>query len=91
MSSKGLSYDVARNMVEGWRIKAILSILTTFIHPLHSSDPTRRGCPAALGLQKKKMLRQAYQKGYGVWIRNESIVFCLWRDTKVCVWPRLFT
>ena len=33
MSSKGLSYDVARNMVEGWRIKAILSILTTFIHP----------------------------------------------------------
>ena len=32
------------------------------------------------------MLRPAYQRGYGVWIRNEPIVFCLWRDTKVvCV------
>ena len=49
-------------------------------------DHTQRGCPLALGLQKKKMLRQAYQRGYGVCIINESIVFCLWRDTKVvCV------
>ena len=32
------------------------------------------------------MLRPAYQRGYGIWNRNESIVICLWRDTKVvCV------
>ena len=33
-------------------------------------DPTRRGCPAVLRDQKKKMLRPAYQRVYGVWIRD---------------------
>ena len=54
-------------------------------------DPTRRGCPAALGLQKKKMLRQAYQRGCVVRIRNEPIVSAYGEILRLCVWLRLFT
>ena len=49
-------------------------------------DPSRKRCPAPLVHQKKKMLRPVYKRGYGVWIREASIVYCLWKDTKVvCV------
>ena len=35
---------------------------------------------------EKEKLRPVYKRGYGVWIREASIVYCLWRDTKVvCV------
>ena len=100
VSSKGLSEDVIINMVEGLENQGYIiytdnfysspTLFTDLVNKgfgaVGTIDHTRRGCPAALGLQKKKMLRQAYQRGYGVWIRNESIVFCLWRDTKVvCV------
>ena len=49
-------------------------------------DPSRRGCPSVLVLQKKKMLRPYFPRGYGVWIRENRILFALWKDTKVvCV------
>ena len=49
-------------------------------------DPSRRGCPSVLVLQKKKMLRPLFPRGYGVWIREKRILFALWKDTKVvCV------
>ena len=34
-----------------------------FPHTLYSSDPTGRGCPAALGLQKKNMLARPTRGG----------------------------
>ena len=49
-------------------------------------DPSRRRCPSVLVLQKKKMLRPLFPRGYGVWIRENRILFALWKDTKVvCV------
>ena len=43
----------------------------------------RRGCPGSLGKQKKKMLKTTCERGTGVWIRAQSIVYNLWKDTKV--------
>ena len=84
--------DVVMNIVEGLENQGYVytdnfysspTLFTDLVNKgfgaVGTIDPTRRGCPAALGLQKKKMLRPAYQRGYGVWIRNEPIVFCLER------------
>ena len=41
-----------------------------------------RACPSSLKKQKK-MLKIACERGTGVWIRDFSIVYNLWKDTKV--------
>ena len=43
----------------------------------------RRGCPDGLERQKKKMLKPSCERGTGVWIRDQSIVYNLWKDTKM--------
>ena len=48
-----------------------------------TEDTTRKGCPFVLTAQKKKMMKTAYNRVYGVWIRDGPIVYSLWKDTKV--------
>ena len=100
VSDKGLSFDVVVNLVEGLNNQGYIVYTDNFdssptlFHELAvkgfgavgTLDPSQKRCPAPLVHQKKKMLRPVYKRGYGVWIREASIVYCLWRDTKVvCV------
>ena len=100
VSSKGLSYDVGMKMVEGLENQGYI-VYTDNFYPspklfndlvqngfgaVGTIDPSRRRCPSVLVLQKKKILRPLFPRGYGVWIRENRILFALWKDTKVvCV------
>ena len=53
--------------------------------------PSRKRCPAALVHQKKKMLRPVYKRGYGVWIREASIVIASGGILRLYVLPQQFT
>ena len=93
----GLCHDVVMQMVSGLENQGYVVYMDNFysspvlfidLHRLRfgavgTLDPTRRGCPGNLSAQGKKMLRKAYERGYGVWIRDGTIVFNVWKDTKV--------
>ena len=46
-------------------------------------NPTRENCPKSLAPQKNKMLPKMCERGYGVWLRKDSIVYNIWINTKV--------
>ena len=100
VSSKGPGFDVVMSLVEGLEKQGFIVYTDNFYSSpvlfeelanqgfgaVGTINPSRESCPVSLAAQKKKMLPKKCDRGYGVWIRKNSILYNVWKDTKVvCV------
>ena len=63
-------------------------MLTSGFGAVGTLDTSRRGVPSSIAAQKKKMQKPCYDRGYGVWKRDDDLVYNMRKDTKVvCTLP----